>query len=122
MRKLSFSLGNNRYAMYWKPMQMTTEELKDKLSKPFRTSETVEEYHKMGKAEKDTIKDKGGFVAGTLKGTRRKKEDVLSRSMLCMDGDELRQYFLEEYEATHRFYTLYYATHSSLPEAPRAGF
>ena len=89
MRKLSFCLGNSRQAAAWHPAQMTLEELWDRLETPIRTPETVAQYHKMKKGEKDAIKDKGGFLAGTLKGSRRRKTEVVTRSMITLDCDKL---------------------------------
>ena len=67
MRKLSFCFGSSRQSVAWHPAQLTIEELWSRLETPLRTPETVAQYHKMAKSEKDAIKDKGGFVAGTLK-------------------------------------------------------
>ena len=41
----------------------------------------------MRKGGQDSIKDVGGFVGGHLKYGRRKKGNVLSRSMLTLDMD-----------------------------------
>ena len=66
MRELSFCFGNSRQASRWYPDKMTFDELCEKLKNPIRTPETTAQYHKMNKAEKDQIKDKGGFLAGQL--------------------------------------------------------
>ena len=55
MRKLSFCLGSSCRAAAWHPVQMTLEELWDRLETPIRTPETVAQYHKMKKGEKDAI-------------------------------------------------------------------
>ena len=41
----------------------------------------------MKKSQQDDIKDVGGFVLGRLKGGRRKKDCVISRSALTLDMD-----------------------------------
>jgi putative DNA primase/helicase len=120
MRKLSFCLGSSRQAATWHPSQMTLEELWTRLVTPIRTPETTAQYHKLKKAEKDAIKDKGGFLAGTLKGTRRKKTEVVSRSMITLDCDKLNPSFFDEYEFLNRHLSLVYTTHTHLPESPRA--
>ena len=97
MRKLSFCFGSSRQAATWHPAQMDIGELLTKLETPIRTTETAAQYHRMTKAEKEVIKDKGGFLAGTLKGTRRKKTDVVSRSMVTLDCDKLNVGFFDEY-------------------------
>lgn len=120
MRKLPFCFGNSRQAGAWHPAQMSLDELWDRLETPIRTPETTGQYHKMKKGEKDAIKDKGGFLAGTLKGTRRKKSDVISRSMITLDCDKLNPAFFEEYEFLGSYLSIVYTTHTHLPEAPRA--
>ena len=57
-------------------------------------------------------------MAGKLKGTRRRKSDVESRSMVTIDGDKLKPEFLDEYNPG--YFAIAYTTHSHLPEAPRA--
>ena len=120
MRKLSFCFGSSRQAATWHPAQMDIGELLTKLETPIRTTETAAQYHRMTKAEKEVIKDKGGFLAGTLKGTRRKKTDVVSRSMVTLDCDKLNMGFFDEYELMNAYYSIVYTTHSHMPEAPRA--
>ncbi len=120
MRELNLCLGSSREAAVWRPVTMTLDELWDRLNKPVRTPETMAEYRAMPKAERDRVKDRGGFLAGTLKGNRRRKAEVLSRSMVALDGDSLRPGFLEDYARLARYCTLTYTTHSHTPEAPRA--
>ena len=120
MRKLAFCFGSSRQAATWRPTQMTLEELWDRLEKPLRTPETTAQYHKMKKGEKDAIKDKGGFLAGTLKGSRRRKNEVVSRSMITLDCDKLNPAFFDEYEFLNRYLSIVYTTHTHLPESPRA--
>lgn len=120
MRELSFCFGNNRNSLTWRPGKMTFDELYDKVKTPLRTPETVAQYRKMTKSEKQEIKDKGGFMTGTLKGVRRKKDEVVSRSMITLDCDTLDPSFFEEYEADHKYESIVYTTHTHLPEAPRA--
>lgn len=120
MRKLPFCFGSSRQAAVWHPARLTLEELWDRLKTPVRTPETTAQYQSMKKGEKDAAKDKGGFLAGTLKGTRRKKGDVLSRSMITLDCDKLNPAFFDEYGFLNRFLSIVYTTHSHTPEAPRA--
>ena len=120
MRKLSFCFGSSRQAAAWHPARLTLEELWARLETPLRTPETAEQYRRMKKGERDAVKDKGGFLAGTLKGTRRRKADVLSRSMITLDCDKLNPAFFDEYEFLNRYFSIVYTTHSHLPEAPRA--
>ena len=119
MRNLSFCFGSSRQSLIWMPKEMTFEELGETLRDPIRTPETAAQYHKMKKAERDTIKDKGGFLAGKLKGSRRKSNEVISRSMITLDGDKLQVGFFDEYELFNRYTTIVYTTHTHMPDAPR---
>ena len=118
MRELAFCLGNSRAALVWHPGKMTMDALWEKLQNPIRTAETAAEYHAMKKSERDAVKDKGGFFAGTLKGTRRKAREVISRSMITLDHDRLEQGCFDDFAFKHC--TIVYTTHSHIPEAPRA--
>ena len=59
----------------------------DKLATTTRTRETVTDYAAMSKADRDTVKDVGGFVGGYLKNGRRNNASVVNRCMLCLDAD-----------------------------------
>ena len=85
--KLKISTGNSRMDKKWNLAEMELSEFRDRISLTHRTAETVEQYRKLGKAKQDDIKDVGGFVMGTLKGGRRKKDCILTRSGLSLDMD-----------------------------------
>lgn len=119
MRKYTICTGNSRRSKVWPPCEITFEELCKRLKSPLRTSETALQYKKMTKAERQEAKDKGGFMAGKLKGTRRKKEDVVSRSMITLDVDRADVGFLAWYRENHRYVSVLYTTHSHTPESPR---
>ena len=118
--KYKCCLGNCRKAAHWKSAEFTEEDFISRLEEPIRTNETVEEYHALPRTEKDKIKDKGGFMPGVLKGTRRKADEVLSRSMLTLDLDKLSPDFIETYSYLGVYRTLLYTTHSHTLENPRA--
>ena len=99
MRPLTIAYGNNRQAKTWTNKTITFEELKERLRVTIRTPESAEEYAKFNKAKRDTVKDHGGFVAGALKGGRRKIDTVELRSMVALDGDRNDKAFLENYES-----------------------
>lgn len=119
MRKLAITTGNSRQSAVWNPGEVSFDELCEKLKQPIRTSETAAQYRKMTRAEKDTAKDKGGFVMGTLKGTRRKKNEVLSRSAITLDEDRLKPGFFDWYKKNHKYLSVIYTTHSHTKENPR---
>lgn len=118
MRELAFCLGNSRAALVWHPGKMTMEVLWEKLQNPIRTAETAAEYRSLKKSERDAVKDKGGFFAGTLKGTRRRATEVISRSMITLDYDRLKPGCFDAFAFKHC--AIVYTTHSHIPEAPRA--
>lgn len=119
MRPLAIAYGNNRQAKTWTNKTITFDDLKERLKVTIRTPESAEEYAKFNKAKRDTVKDHGGFVAGALKGGRRKIDTVELRSMVALDGDRIDKAFLERYEANAPYTSLLYTTHSSTEEHPR---
>lgn len=88
-KKISISIGASRWSMQWSQTTMLWSELCDRLKTPVRTKETVEEYHKMKKADKGRLKDIGGFVGGTLKGLQRKAINVTGRDLITLDLDSI---------------------------------
>lgn len=119
MRDLSIAYGNSRQAKTWVNKTIRFDDLKERLKVTLRTPESAEEYAKMNKAQRDQAKDHGGFVAGVLKGGRRKIDTVESRSMLSLDGDRITKEFLETYEEICPYTSVLYTTHSSTDENPR---
>ena len=120
MRDLAIAYGNNRQAKTWVNKTIRYDALKERLKMTIRTTESAEEYAKMGKAQKDAAKDHGGFVGGVLKGGRRKIDTVASRSMIALDGDRITKEFLNDFEAITPYTSCLYTTHSSTEEEPRA--
>ncbi len=119
MRDLAIAYGNSRQAKKWSNKTVKFDDLKERLKTTMRTTESAEEYVKMNKSQRDTAKDHGGFVAGTLKGGRRKVENVEKRSMITLDGDRITKEFLADYENRICYTSVLYTTHSSTPEDPR---
>jgi len=119
MRDLCIAYGNNRQAKTWVNKTIRFDDLKERLKVTIRTPESAEEYAKMGKAQRDAAKDHGGFVAGILKGGRRKIDTVEVRSMLALDGDRINTDFLDTYEEICPYTSALYTTHSSTAENPR---
>ncbi len=119
MRDLAIAYGNNRQAKKWVNKTTSFDELKERLKVTIRTTESAEEYAKFSKAQQDNAKDHGGFVAGALKGGRRKIDTVELRSMVALDGDRIDKTFLENYETSTPYTSVLYTTHSSTDENPR---
>lgn len=118
-RKLKVSIGSSRNAYKWQPKEFTFAELKEKLKNTMRTAETTDEYRKMTKQERDTIKDNGGIVCGHLRDNRRLVKNVEQRSALVFDSDRPDPDYLERYRQNHKYASALYTTHSHRPEVPR---
>ncbi len=119
MRELNIAYGNSRSARQWSNKTVRFDALKERLKVTIRTSESAEEYACFPKSKRDAAKDHGGFVAGVLKGGRRKVDTVASRSMVALDGDRITPEFLERYEKDIPYASALYTTHSHTPDAPR---
>ncbi len=98
---------------------MELEDFRERISKTQRTAETMEQYRKMKKSQQDDIKDVGGFVLGKLKGGRRKKDCVISRSALTLDMDYAVADIGDQLELFFSFQCYLYSTHKHTPEKPR---
>lgn len=96
--KIYVSVGNSRMDKKWNGSETELSDFSERLSRTIRTAETVEQYRKMTKAQQDAIKDVGGFVLGKLKGGRRKKDTVISRSAITLDMDYGTPDILDELE------------------------
>lgn len=88
-RKITISAGNSRRATTWTPQTMLISELWARLQTPARGTETLAEYLSMKKVQQDDLKDVGGFMAGTLSGSRRKQSAVTGRDVLTLDLDHI---------------------------------
>ena len=117
--KLYVSTGNSRMDKKWNGCEMEFAEFAERVSKTIRTAETVEQYKKLPKAKQDDIKDVGGFVLGRLKGGRRKKDTVISRSAITLDMDYGTDGILDEIEMFHDMKIIAYSTHKHTAENPR---
>ena len=117
MRDLHIAFGSSCQAKTWSNKKATFDDLKTRLCTTIRTPESVEEYAKYNKAQKEKVKDHGGFVAGVLKGGRRKIDAVQSRSMITLDGDRVPDDFVKTFDPPYT--CVMYSTHSHTPDKPR---
>lgn len=88
-RLINITTGASRKAVVWNRQALMWSELCEKLRVPMRTTETLAEYMAMPKSQQDALKDVGGFVGGTLKGTQRKKTAVEGRDVVTLDLDNI---------------------------------
>ena len=121
-RDIKISTGESRKSVNWRLQPLMLSELYDRLSQPKRSTETVEAYLQMSKAEQDALKDVGGFVAGTLSGPRRKAGAVTGRDVLTLDMDNIpagqTEAVVERVDSLGMGYCIY-STRKHRPEAPR---
>lgn len=120
--KFKLAVANSRTQKVWKNIEMSWRELVEKLEKPQRTNETAAEYKAMAKKDKDALKDVGGFVGGYLKDGIRKRGQLETRQLVCLDADNI--YSAVDFPALVReklklFTYALYSTHSHTKEKPR---
>ena len=116
---MKIAYGNSRLSKKWINKKTTFEDFCSRLETTIRTTETVAEYRKMSKSKRDEAKDVGGYVFGHLRGGRRKKSTVESRSAVTLDADFADTGFLDRLEMLHDFKCVVYSTHSHTPGEPR---
>ena len=116
---MKIAVGNSRMDKKWKNQDISWDDFVARVKTTQRTTETVEEYKKMKKLQQDNIKDVGGFVGGHLKAGRRKKGNVLSRSLLTLDMDYGTPDIWDQITLFFDFKCLVYSTHRHTPENPR---
>ena len=118
-RKLLIAVGRSRKAVSWQNKEYRWSELLDKLSSTTRTRETVAEFARLPKAERDTIKDIGGFVGGYLKNGKRNNASIVNRCLVCLDCDNGDAELRSDLELSFPYTYALYSTHSHTPEKPR---
>ena len=94
----------------------------ERLKKPHRSSETLQEFLKMPKEQQGQLKDLGGFVGGILKGGKRRADLVEGRDLLTLDLDDIPAGKTEEVLSSVQSLgcsAAVYSTRKHQPEAPR---
>lgn len=121
-RKITISAGMSRRAVQWTAQTLLVSELWEKLKTPVRGTESLAEYMSYKKAQQDDLKDIGGFVGGSLDGTRRKANNVSGRDIITLDLDNIpaggRDDILRRVDALGCGYCIY-STRKHQPSAPR---
>lgn len=121
-RKIAIASGASRRATVWITQTLMVSELWEKLKVPARGTETLAEYLNLKKSQQDDLKDIGGFVGGTLSGTRRKANHVTGRDIITLDLDNIpagrKDDIMRRVEALGCGYCIY-STRKHQPAAPR---
>lgn len=118
--ELDISFGKHRADTNWKNEYLTWDEFVERLRKVRRTSETMAEYDRMSTPARGRVKDGPAFVGGFIRGGRRKKENVESRSLITLDADHADDDFLFTAELVLGGCAyVVYSTHSHRPHKPK---
>lgn len=121
-RIINIAVGNSRKSLQWPTTQITISEFYEKLKNPVRGTETLQEYLHFKKAQQDSLKDVGGFVGGTLNGSRRKAINMTGRDIITLDFDNVPGWqtdsIIEKMDKLNCSYCIY-STRKHTPAAPR---
>lgn len=119
---MRITTGTSRTSKKWSPRAISYPEFLQQISKPTVSRETLSEYLALTVPEQAELKDVGGFVGGTLKGTGRKTANVTARSLVTLDADNMTAEDLTT--LTDRLKQMkvpaaVYSTRKSTPQKPR---
>ena len=119
---VKISVCNRRTDKKYKNKELEWDYIIDRNRNPVRTSETVEEYPKLSKAQRGELKDIGGLVGGWLKEGIRKNGNVTFRTLGLLDADCIPadtdfQHIVRMALGGITYFL--YSTHSHTTEAPR---
>lgn len=118
-RELKISTAPTRLSALWENSLTNWNTLIQRLQDPHITHATVAQYQQLPKTQKDDLKDVGGFVGGHLAHGRRRKGNVLSRSLIALDLDTPTPNLLKELPTLLPHQWVAYSTASHTPEQPR---
>lgn len=119
---IKVALCNRKTDRKYKNQEMTWQAIKNRNANPIRTSETVQEYPRLPRVQRDQLKDQGGFVGGWLKEGIRKNGHVICRMVGTLDADHIDggEDFPTKVKSSLTGITYFlYSTHSHAPENPR---
>lgn len=88
-RELAIATAPNRTSIQWKNARTDYHALLEKAYSPITIDATTTEYHALPKAQKDELKDVGGYVAGHLRHGYRRKGHAHVKSFITLDIDNI---------------------------------
>lgn len=88
-RRITITECKSRKDTNLKRKQLMLSDFFSILEKPIRSSESLAAYKALSKPQQDNLKDCGGYVAGTLSGSRRKANAVTDRDIVTLDFDSI---------------------------------
>lgn len=116
---LTIAVGRSRKETNWKPETLLWSALLQRLATPRITGESLAEYRAMSKAQRDDVKDVGGFVGGPIRGGRRRAGAVEGRQLITLDVDYADPSLWDQIQLLFPYAIAVYSTHSHTPEQPR---
>lgn len=121
-QSIKVALCDRKTDRKYKNREMTWQALKDRNANPIRTSETIKEYPKFPRTQRDQLKDQGGFVGGWLREGIRKNGHVICRTVGSLDADHMQandDFPGKVKQALGGISYFIYSTHSHTVENPR---
>src|SRR5699024_4347176 len=118
-RELTIATAPTRRATTWTNALTDKQALIARLSDPTLIDTTTDEYHSMPKAQRDELKDVGGYVGGHLKGGRRRKDSVHGRSFITLDLDDAPTDLIDQLHAAFACDWFAHTSSSHTPDNPR---
>lgn len=117
---INVAIGKSRKELNYVNLNILYSEFIDKYIKNTKyTNETYKEYINFPKDIQDNIKDVGGFVGGTLKDGKRRKDTIINRSLITLDVDFGYEKMIESLEKNIDFGMCIYSTHKHTQVNPR---
>lgn len=117
---MKIAVARTKTSRRWRTVDMSWDQVLTKLRRPYRTPETIAEYHQMSREDQGRAKDAaGGFVAGELNSGIRRTETVVSRSMVTLDADDAKPDAWGRGSLMVEYRMAAYSTHSHTSKHPR---
>lgn len=111
MITFNISTGLSAKTRTWKNSKMSWTTFVEKLSEPYHTRETWDEFMKMSKDDQSNIKDVGGYVGGYLKNGKRSPANVVERQIVTLDIDFAESDFWDLFKSKLSCAAIIHGTH-----------
>lgn len=112
----------SRTSKNWIGEELLWSEFVEKIKVPVRSNENFEDYMKLSKADRDNLKDVGGYVGGELSGPERNAKTCISRDIVTLDYDNIstvKLQILEENLEKLNCAAIIHSTRKHQPRSPR---
>ncbi len=119
---IEIATGSSVTTKFWKNEVIKWDQLIEQLLTPIITHETLQEYEKATKDERDKIKDVGGYVGGYLSNGKRQIENVSHRQLITLDIDNVTidtDQIWEQFILLFDCEAIIHSTHSYTQKNPR---